>query len=115
MRSVHQLFLLAFGCFSCILILSATGYTAEESTEAAPTATADDAGYLLRFKFEPNQKVSYKVTYEMTHTTRKGKTTETVSNLSTTMKHYLVKEVSEQGNGTLVSFIDSIKMKVQQR
>ncbi|QDU80289.1 hypothetical protein Pla110_20160 [Polystyrenella longa] len=95
------------------LILSGTTVSAADSSETAEAPSSDKTEYILRFKFEPGQKVSYNVVYEMAHTSRKGQTTETAFNKSTTAKHFLVKDVKENGNATLVSYIDSVTMQVR--
>ena len=115
MRSVRQLLICALWG---MLAVTGSVLTAADNSETGSTAPeslteTSNESYLLRFKFEPGQEVRYEVKYEMAHTSRKGTTSETAYNTSTTMKHYRVDKIHENENAELVSYIDGIKMKVR--
>lgn len=78
-----------------------------------PKATANGEGWLLRYRFRPNQLLHYEVKHSSTITMTKAAASTVARSTTLTRKHYKVTSVDEQGNAVLESVIDSVKMSVQ--
>ncbi|MCA9017592.1 MAG: hypothetical protein KDA77_19875, partial [Planctomycetaceae bacterium] len=95
--------LFAFCVLSFVLSLSTVSLPA---TFAEENATE----YALRYKFTPNEFVHYNVDSQNTIVVELNQAKETTVNTANTLKHYRVIWVDEQGNGTLETMIDHVKM-----
>ncbi|MBN72016.1 MAG: hypothetical protein CME32_22400 [Gimesia sp.] len=95
----------------CLLTLMLSQFSAPLSVTSA--ADEDAKSYSLRYKFTPNEFVHYRVETENKITVQLNQDTQTSANSSNTLKHYRVISVNEEGNGTLETRIDRVKMKVQ--
>lgn len=105
-------FLTTFMLLLALSLLPATITATEESSSPEPEPAVEEtpAKYLLRFKFEPNQKVTYKIKHENTRTLRKGEVIEIAYDKSEAVKHFTVRNVTEEGTAKLESMIDQVKL-----
>jgi len=74
------------------------------------TLQADEPTYLLVYKFQADQTVYYEVKHEMMVHTQLGEASETVTNSSTTRKHFRVASVDSEGVAVLDPVIDRVQM-----
>lgn len=75
---------------------------------AAPTQPG--AAVTLKYKFQTNELVYFDVTHTMTITTQKDSTTEAVTNVSRSIKHFRVVSVENDGTALLEPMIDRVQM-----
>jgi len=71
---------------------------------------ADDATYLLKYKFQPGQFLYYEVENAMTIVTQFDTAKEEVSNTSQAWKQLRVVAVDEAGNAVLEPMVERVKM-----
>lgn len=95
----------------CLLTLMLSQFSAPLSVTSA--AEEEAKSYSLRYKFTPNEFVHYRVETENKITVQLNQDTQTSANSANTLKHFRVITVSEEGNGTLETRIDRVKMQVQ--
>lgn len=75
------------------------------------TCQADDATYILKYKFQPGQFLYYEVENAMTIVTQNGQAKEEVTNTSQAWKQLRVVAVDEAGNVVLEPMVERVKMK----
>jgi hypothetical protein len=82
------------------------------STVALPVTFAEEDAtqYSLRYKFTPNEFVHYNVDSQNTIVVQLNQDKQTTINTANTLKHYRVIWVDDEGNGTLETMIDRVKM-----
>ncbi|QDU50455.1 DUF6263 family protein [Gimesia panareensis] len=95
----------------CLLTLMLSQFSAPLSVTSA--AEEEAKSYSLRYKFTPNEFVHYSVETTNQITVQLNQDKQTSANASNTLKHYRVISVNEEGNGTLETRIDRVKMSVQ--
>ncbi|QDT26639.1 hypothetical protein Enr10x_19440 [Gimesia panareensis] len=95
----------------CLLTLMLSQFSAPLSVTSA--AEEEAKSYSLRYKFTPNEFVHYSVESTNQITVQLNQNKQTSANASNTLKHYRVISVNEEGNGTLETRIDRVKMSVQ--
>ena len=77
------------------------------------TDSADEASYLLRYKFKKGDLLTFEVDHESTMTTSRPELTETAKNEVYTKKTHRVVAVEDSGNGLLELAITQVKMSAQ--
>lgn len=95
----------------CLLTLMLSQFSAPLSVTSA--AEEEGKAYSLRYKFTPNEFVHYRVETENKITVQLNQNTQTSENSANTLKHYRVISVNDEGQGTLETRIDRVKMKVK--
>ncbi len=80
---------------------------------AADETTAEKKQVLLRYRFQPNQFLHYKVVHEMIIQMQAKALKEVTKNLTTSRQHLRVVSVDEDGNAIMETMLDHVKMKSQ--
>ena len=99
---------LAVGCLSTLARAADKDELESKLKAATKKATAQD--YQLRYKFQPEQTISYKVVHLVTvRTTVKG-TTQTAKTRSVSTKVWVVSDTDADGNATFVHKVADVDM-----
>ncbi|WP_437185632.1 DUF6263 family protein [Planctomicrobium sp. SH668] len=81
---------------------------------ASSTFADDNATYLLRYKFEPDQTVRYNVKLEDSYKIQVGLDTDEPYSKQTSVKNYVVRKVEADGSGILELSIESVDLEIFQ-
>lgn len=100
----------------CLTAASVVSFAAEVDSRVKNKPAATESGtkqYTLQYKFRPNQFVHTEVHFESSMTTQHGDFKQTAADETDMRRHFRVVAVDSQGNATLETTLDHVRMKIQ--
>ena len=109
-RSGHDPLLNGVSIFTVVLLVLAAWGSAARSEEGQATEVDAESTYMLRYQFDPEEIIRWKVVHRGSTETKIQGNVQTSESRSESIKAWYVKEVDTEGVITLVHQVDSVDM-----